>query len=77
LAVLAGDSGGSSETVVPGETGYIVRSVADIVDGLTILLDDEERAREMGEAGRRFVEDGFTWDRVVARFQAGFDAVVS
>ncbi len=77
LAVLAGDSGGSSETVVPGETGYIVRSVADIVDGLTILLDDEERAGEMGEAGRRFVEDNFTWDRVVARFQAGFDAAVS
>jgi glycosyltransferase involved in cell wall biosynthesis len=44
---------------------------------LTILLDDEERAGEMGEAGRRFVEDNFTWDRVVARFQAGFDAVAS
>ena len=77
LPVLAGDSGGSSETVVPGETGYIVRSVADIVDGLTLLLDDEERARQMGEAGRRFVEDNFTWGQVVDRFGSGFAAVVS
>ena len=75
LPVLAGDSGGSSETVIPGETGYVVRSVDDIAEGLTILLDDPERARAMGAAGRRLVESTFTWDRVVARLQAGFDAV--
>lgn len=72
LPVLAGDSGGSSETVVPGETGYIVRSVDDIVEGLTILLDDRDRATAMGEAGRRFVEEGFTWDKVAERFERGF-----
>lgn len=72
LPVLAGDSGGSSETVIPGETGFVVRSVDDIVDGLTILLDDVDRAQRMGAAGRAFVEEAFTWNKVVERFQAGF-----
>jgi len=75
LPVLAGDSGGSSETVIPGETGYVVRSVDDIVEGLSVLLEDQNRARAMGVAGRRFVETTFTWDRVVARLQAGFGDV--
>ena len=77
LPVLAGDSGGSSETVVPGETGYIVRSVDDIVEGLTVMLDDPERGAEMGQAGRRFVEENFTWDQVVERFSEGFAGIVS
>ena len=75
LPVLAGDSGGSSETVIPGQTGYVVRSVDDIVEGLTTLLEDQDRASAMGAAGRRFVESTFTWDRVVARLQAGFEDV--
>jgi phosphatidylinositol alpha-1,6-mannosyltransferase len=72
LPVLAGDSGGSPETVIPGETGYVVHSVDDIVQGLEMLLGDPERARAMGIAGRQFVEVVFTWPRVVERFRAGF-----
>ncbi len=72
LPVLAGDSGGSSETVLPGESGFVVRSVDDIVQGLDILFGDPHRARGMGAAGRRFVEDSFTWDQVVDRLLGGF-----
>ncbi len=73
LPVLAGDSGGSSETVIPGETGFIVRSIDDIVEGLELLLGDQETAQKMGAAGRRHVEESFTWDRVVERLRDGFD----
>ena len=72
LPVLAGDSGGSPETVLPGETGYVVSDVDDIVEGLSILLDDPVRAAEMGRIGRAFVEQEFTWERVIERFDAGF-----
>lgn len=74
LPVLAGDSGGAPETVVPGETGYIVRSVADIVQGLSIFLSDPGAARAMGLRGRARVEREFTWPRVVERLIAGLDA---
>ncbi|MEN8234058.1 MAG: glycosyltransferase family 4 protein [Actinomycetota bacterium] len=74
LPVLAGDSGGSPETVVPGETGFVVHSVDDIVEGLEILLDDPAGAAQMGVAGRCYVEDVFTWPKVVERFRDGFNS---
>ena len=76
LPVLAGASGGSPETVLPGETGFVVSSVDDIVEGLSILLDDPVRAAEMGRAGRRFVEREYTWDRVVERLYEGFEPYI-
>jgi phosphatidylinositol alpha-1,6-mannosyltransferase len=74
LPVLAGDSGGSPETVIPGETGYVVHSVDDIVEGLEMLMDDPARSRSMGVAGRTLVEDVFTWPKVVERFREGFES---
>jgi len=74
LPVLAGDSGGSPETVIPGETGYVVHSVDDIAEGLEILVADPVHSRDMGRAGRTFVEDVFTWPRVVERFRSGFES---
>jgi phosphatidylinositol alpha-1,6-mannosyltransferase len=72
IPVLAGDSGGSPETVIPGETGFVVSSVSDIREGLEILLSDPVRAGEMGRNGREFVMREFTWDRVVQRLHGGF-----
>ena len=72
LPLLAGDSGGSPETVLPGDSGFVVADVDAIAEGLDILLSDRDLARRMGERGRRFVEEEFTWERVVERLHAGF-----
>ncbi len=71
LPVLAGDSGGAPETVIPGETGFVVHDVPDIVQGLEMLLDDPEGARAFGLAGRRRVEAEFTWNAVAERVAQG------
>lgn len=72
LPVLAGSSGGSPETVVPGETGFVVDTVSDIVAGVEILVADRSRAREMGAKGRRRVVEEYVWDRVAASLIGGF-----
>ena len=72
LPVLAGSSGGSPETVVPGRTGFVVHTVDDIVEGLELLLADRSAAQEMGAKGRRRVVEEYVWDRVVARLADGF-----
>jgi phosphatidylinositol alpha-1,6-mannosyltransferase len=77
LPVLAGDSGGAPETVVPGQTGFVVHSLGEIVEAMEILLADRDRARAMGTAGRERVEQEFTWDRAIERFVAGLAAVTS
>lgn len=76
--VIVGDSGGTREALVDGETGLLVdgRSVAAVGDAVVTLLADPERATAMGKAGRARVESFFTWRRV-ARQLAGWlgDAV--
>lgn len=67
LPVLAGDSGGAPETVSPAETGFVVHSVDDIVEGLDMLLGDPQRAASMGAAGRSYVAAEFTWPGVAER----------
>src|SRR5690606_45301 len=53
LPVVAGDSGGAPDTVLDGETGFVVpgRSVERVARALTGLLTDPGRARDMGERG--------------------------
>ncbi|MDO5031368.1 glycosyltransferase family 4 protein [Corynebacterium sp.] len=63
LPVIAGDSGGAPETVT-AETGVVVRggSVHELEAALVELLGDKARARALGEAGRRHVEENWTWE---------------
>ncbi len=57
LPVVGMDVGGVRETVLPGSTGLLVPDgdIEGLCDGLASLLDDEERRRGMGAAGREFV----------------------
>jgi phosphatidylinositol alpha-1,6-mannosyltransferase len=69
LAVVAGDSGGAPDAVLPGETGYVVpgRDVAEVADRVSELLLDPDRAAAMGERGRAWVDECWGWDRSARR----------
>lgn len=70
--VLVGDSGGAPETVLHGETGYVV----DPFDPVAIaaraaeLLSDLDDVRLMGEKGRAWVEREWTWRESVSILRA-------
>jgi len=69
--VVASGVGGILEVVVDGETGLLVPPARpdDLAAALRRLLDDPARARAMGKAGRKRVEDKFSWDAIAARTQ--------
>ena len=54
LPVLAGDSGGAPDAVLPGETGWVVPdgvgASAELVERLEALLGDSAYARSLGRA---------------------------
>jgi glycosyltransferase involved in cell wall biosynthesis len=60
--VVVTDVGGAREAVEEGETGFIVAPGDDRAMGerIALLLSDPERARRMGERGRRVVEERFS-----------------
>ena len=62
LPVVATRVGGASEAIIEGETGFLVESDDDesLAKRLIELLQNEKKAREMGKAGRKIVEEKFS-----------------
>ncbi|WP_405090583.1 glycosyltransferase family 4 protein [Micromonospora sp. NBC_01392] len=69
LPVVAGDSGGAPDAVREGETGYVVRGrdVAQLADRVATLLADRDLARQLGAAGRAWVEREWRWETQAER----------
>ncbi|MFJ8329980.1 glycosyltransferase family 4 protein [Streptomyces sp. NPDC094437] len=64
LPVVVGDSGGAPDTVLDGETGTVVDGTdpTAVADAISAVLADPVRAATMGQAGRNWVEDHWSWD---------------
>jgi glycosyltransferase involved in cell wall biosynthesis len=69
VPVVAWRSGGLQETIVDGETGYLVSDVVTLRQRLRLVLHDPDRARAFGEAGRRRAEQ-FSWQRTALGIEA-------
>lgn len=67
--VVATQVGGAAEAIREGETGYLVPAGNDelMSSRLVTLLRDPAKARRMGEAGRRVVEEEFSCEAQLAR----------
>jgi len=72
LPVVAGDTGGTSDAVVDGETGLLVNpeDPAAIASAVIRLLSDSDLATQLGTVGQARVLAEFTWERVAMRCQA-------
>ncbi len=66
--VVAADVGGLQEIVLHGETGFVFprNNAEELAAHLRTLLDNPQRCRDMGEAGRRRVEECYQWDAVIS-----------
>lgn len=71
LPVVVGASGGSPDALIDGVTGVLVdgRSEKAVADALGGLLDDRDRARRMGAAGRAWVTEAWGWEHLAGRLR--------
>jgi phosphatidylinositol alpha-1,6-mannosyltransferase len=65
LPVIVGDSGGAIDAVLDGETGYLVdgTNTNEIAQRISQLILNPDVAKRMGEAGRNWVTQEWTWDQ--------------
>lgn len=75
--VVATAAGGPLDTVLDGETGFLVppQDPGPLARKVSWLFDHPEEARAMGQRGRQRAFDHFTMDRVVRELAAVFDGV--
>jgi phosphatidylinositol alpha-1,6-mannosyltransferase len=71
LPVIVGRSGGAPDAVLEGETGWTVDGcdVDDVATRTIALLSDPVAAQAMGERGRRWVQEEWSWQDRADRLQ--------
>jgi len=78
VPVIGSDTGGLPEVVKHAETGYLL-PVGDI-EGMAArtieILKDDERGKEMGQAGRRRAAALFGADRVVSQYERLYERLL-
>jgi len=76
--VVATQVGGIPEVVADGETGILVppRDPGALAGAICVLLEDRERAREMGIAGRKQVERLFGIETMVAKTEVLYEELI-
>ncbi|MBI4638118.1 MAG: glycogen synthase [Candidatus Rokubacteria bacterium] len=79
IPVVASAVGGIVEVVEDGVTGLLVGPARpdELAAALRRLLDDRELGRAMGRAGRRRVEERFSWASVAERTEAVYAAAIA
>jgi len=90
--VVASATGGILEVVVEGETGHLVPFEADpattfptdpaqfakdLAARITQLLADPAKAQRMGEAGRKRVEEHFSWTAIAAQTIQLYESLIA
>ena len=68
--VVATNVGGIPELMRDGQTGYLIEKddTDDLFKKLSILINDQEKAKEMGKEGKKFVTESFNWDKICNDF---------
>jgi glycosyltransferase involved in cell wall biosynthesis len=77
--VVATDVGGAREAIIEGETGHLVSAGDDAALAARIisLLEEPERAREMGERGRRRVVENFSCEAQLERTEKLYERLLA
>jgi glycosyltransferase involved in cell wall biosynthesis len=68
--VVATDVGGIPELMKDNETGFLVEkgNANEWIKKLTILIEDKQKRENIGNNGKKFVEENFSWNKIAREF---------
>lgn len=76
--VVCFDAGGVAELVVNNETGFLIapKDTRAFANAIIDLIEDKGKAKKMGIAGRKRVEENFTLEIMVKRHQELYSSIL-
>ncbi|MGD9396976.1 MAG: N-acetyl-alpha-D-glucosaminyl L-malate synthase BshA [Candidatus Thorarchaeota archaeon] len=79
LPVVTTPAGGIPELVRPGKDGMVTKGFEqeEYAQAIIELLENDEKRKRLGQAGRKRVEESFSADRVVKMYEKVFEDVIS
>ena len=79
LPIVATDVGGNSEVVAAGETGILIEpgNPAALAEAAEKFVADRELARTMGERGRTRVNEIFSLEAMVKRYETVYEQLLA
>ena len=79
LPIVASRLEGIPDAVIDGENGQLVPpgDAATFVSKLAELVASPELRRKLGESGRAYTEQHYSWPRIIAQYRALFEALAS
>ena len=79
VPVVATDIGGTPEVVLDGITGYVVpiKDSAALAQKIGHLLEDAELRKEMGQNGRKRIEEEFSLRKMTEQYEAIYQELVT
>ncbi len=79
LPVITTPAGGIPELVRPGKDGIVTKGFdsEEFAQAVIEMLDDDSLRSKIGQAGRRRVEESFSADKIVRKYEAVFEEVVA
>jgi glycosyltransferase involved in cell wall biosynthesis len=68
--VIVSRTGGTPEALIENTTGFLVElgDYKEWINKINFLLNDEKKCKSMGELGRKFVIEKFSWERKTSDF---------
>lgn len=77
--VIGARAGGVPDVIADGRDGLLVEfgDVSGLADAIRSLVEDSNRAVEMGARGREKVVTTYTWDRIYAKLQDVYGQVMN
>ena len=68
--VIATNVGGIPEMMCDNQTGFLIKegNSEDLYAKISILLNDVKLQQKMGQVGRKFVEEHFSWEIIAKKF---------
>jgi len=78
-SVVATNVGGIPELMKDDETGFLVEkgNAKEWIEKLSLLINDNEQAKQLGIKGRQFVVDNFSWEIVTKNIVKKIQSVIS